>query len=86
MVAVHPNARQSEVAGWTDNVLHLKIAAPPVEGKANKEVVEFLSRALKAPRSQVTIEKGLASRHKKVVIRGLSLPEVLRRLKVAAGD
>ena len=51
---VIPNAKKSEAAGWEDDpragrVLKLRIATPPVEGKANRAVILFLSAWLDVP-------------------------------------
>ena len=64
-----PNARTSEVLGWEEDpragrVLRVKVAAPPVEGKANAALRECLAAHLKIPRSQVSLEKGDSSRIK----------------------
>lgn len=71
---VTPGARKNEILGWEDDypqvgrVLKLKIAAPPVEGKANKEIVLFLAKALGIPRSAVEVVHGTSGRIKLVEI------------------
>lgn len=59
-VHVQPNASQNKVVGFRDGVLHVKIAVPPVNGKANKELVKFLSTLLDISKSDLSIEKGPA--------------------------
>ena len=71
VVRVQPNASRSQFLRFEDGVLHLKIAAPPVKGKANRELIDFLSRLLGLPRSALTIEKGHTSRLKTLAITGL---------------
>jgi uncharacterized protein (TIGR00251 family) len=66
-----PNAKKSEAAGWEDDpragrVLKLRIAAPPVEGKANRAVILFLSAWLDVPRSSVSLLRGESARLKVV--------------------
>lgn len=66
-----PNARKSEFAGWTMDekgrpVLLVKLQAPPVDGKANAELIRFLARALDCPRSAVALLRGEGSRQKVV--------------------
>ena len=79
-VRATPNARRSEVVGWeTDErvgrVLRVRVAAPPVEGKANAELREFLAKALDLPKSKVFLDKGGSSRLKCFEIPdGTSLP------------
>jgi uncharacterized protein (TIGR00251 family) len=69
VVRAVPNASRSEISGWEDDpragrVLRVRVAAPPVEGKANAELRAFLAKALGLPKSQVTLEKGDSSRFK----------------------
>lgn len=68
-VKVTPGASRSEIIGWEEDphagrVLKLRIAAPPVEGKANKEVAAFLAKKLGVPKSAVTLLHGDSSRVK----------------------
>ncbi len=77
---VHPNASRSAVAGYIDDILQVKIAAPPVKGKANRELVAFLSRMLGISKSAVSIEKGLTSRNKVLAISGMSREDIAKRL------
>ena len=71
---VTPGARKNEILGWEDDypqvgrVLKVKIAAPPVEGKANKEIVLFLAKALGIPRTSVEVVHGTSGRIKLVEI------------------
>ena len=78
-VQVHPNARRNEVQGEKDGVWHLKIAAPPVKGRANQELINFLSDVLQVSKSNLAIEKGLSSRRKLIDIRGLAQEQVKAR-------
>jgi len=77
---VYPNAGRSEVTGFTDGVLHIRVAAPPVKGKANKELTAFLSQTLGVSSSSLTIVKGHTSRNKVMAIAGLSLEDIINRL------
>ncbi len=68
-VRATPNARQSEVIGWETDpqagpLLRVRIAAPPVDGKANAALRDFLAKALGLPKSKVVLEKGGTSRFK----------------------
>jgi uncharacterized protein len=68
---VAPNARQSAFAGWTADekgrpVLLVKLAAPPVDGKANEELVRFLSKELDVPKGSITLLRGAGGRQKMV--------------------
>lgn len=60
--------------------LRVRLTAPPVEGAANRALVEFLARRLGVRRSQVRIVSGEASRDKVVAVEGLGAEEVQARL------
>ena len=79
---VTPSAARSAIAGYKDGVLQVKIAAPPVKGKANRELVILLSRVLGVSKSAISIVKGQTSRHKAVIIEGLSEKEIIDRLSL----
>lgn len=68
-VKVTPGASRSEIIGWEQDphagrVLKLRIAAPPVDGKANKEVAAFLAKRLGVPKSSIELLHGDSSRVK----------------------
>lgn len=70
-VKVTPHAKKSALAGWEDHpdagrVLKLKIAARPIDGQANKEIIAFLSRILGIPKSSVQLVRGESGRIKMV--------------------
>ena len=54
----HPGAKRNEVVRFEEGVWHIKIAAPATEGKANKELIEFLSELLDISKSRISIDKG----------------------------
>jgi len=80
-VHVNPNAGQNKVVGFQDGLLKVMIAAPPIKGKANQELLRFLSDLLGISKSNLAIEKGETSKKKTVAISGLSQSEVLRLLE-----
>ncbi len=65
--------------GFKDRALHLRIAVPPVKGKANQELIKFLSDILGVSKSNLTIEKGMTSKMKVIGISGLTQNQVIRR-------
>ena len=83
-VRVHPNAAKNEVVNLTDRVLQVRISAPPVKGKANKELIAFLSQILDVSQSKVSIIKGHSSRNKLIAIDSMSQQEVMERLSTYA--
>ncbi len=72
LVAASPRASRTEVAGIAEGRLRVRVAAPPVEGAANEELVRFLARALGVPRSAVAVTAGAAGRRKTVTVRGVT--------------
>jgi hypothetical protein len=70
-VKVQPGARKNGITGYSDSVLRVKIAAPPMEGKANKELIAYFSDILDVRKSAITIEKGQTSRNKLISIEGV---------------
>ena len=63
-VRVVPCASLSEIAGYQDGVLRIRVAAAPVEGAANRALIRFLSKTLRVPQSAVTIVSGSNSKNK----------------------
>lgn len=81
-VFVQPRASKNELVGVHEDSLKIRIAAPPVEGEANKECIKFMARLLNVPKSSVVIIQGHKSRRKTLLIKGISLKkmkEVLER-------
>jgi uncharacterized protein (TIGR00251 family) len=77
-----PNAPRSEVVGWLGAALKVKIHAPPVGGRANEVLCEFLAGELDLPRRAVTVARGDTSRQEIVRIAGLTPAETKARLGV----
>jgi len=77
---VHPNAARNELAGFSEGVLRVRVAAPPVKGKANKELIAFLARKLGLSKGDLTILRGHTSRYKLISVAGLTREELNRRL------
>ena len=83
LVQVHPGAKKNQLLRLEDGVWHVKIAVPPVEGRANRELIEFLSENLDVSKSRISIEKGSASRRKVIQIEGLAEGEAVKRIQKA---
>ena len=81
LVQVQPNASQNKVKRFEDGILHLRIAAPPVKGKANRELLKFLSGILGVGNTSLTIVKGSTQRKKVIAIEGLNQMEVTAKLE-----
>jgi uncharacterized protein (TIGR00251 family) len=79
-VKVHPRARKNAITGTVGDALKLALTAPPVEGRANQAVVEFLADLFAIPRASVTITSGATGRLKRVCVSGISSGAVQQRL------
>ena len=75
-VRVIPRARKTECAGFRDDVLVVRVAAPPVEGAANEALMEFLSSAFHVSRRAVQIISGGRGRRKRVAIDGVTTEQI----------
>ena len=80
---VSPNARRTEVCGRHGPALRVKLAAPPVDGRANDVLLDHVAGTLGLPRRAVTLERGASSRDKWVRIEGMSAEDALSRLEQA---
>jgi uncharacterized protein (TIGR00251 family) len=69
-VRVVPRASRSEITGEQNGALRVRIAAPPVEGAANQELIKLLAKTFKLPQKAVEIVSGAASKNKIVRIQG----------------
>jgi hypothetical protein len=75
-VRVIPRARKTGCAGFRDDVLVIRVAAPPVEGAANDALIAFFSSALGIPRRAVQILSGDRGRLKRVAIDGVTHEQI----------
>ena len=67
-VKVKPNSRKQNIEESTDGSLTIHLKSPPVDGKANKELIELLAKKFDVPKSQIRIKSGLSSRTKLIQI------------------
>lgn len=77
---IQPGAKRSECAGLHGEALKIRLAAPPVDGKANEALIAFLAQALGMPKSRVELVSGAASRAKRVRVAGVDAELVRRTL------
>ncbi|MBE0429117.1 MAG: DUF167 domain-containing protein [Thermoleophilia bacterium] len=85
-VRVSPGAKKSELAGKSAGRLRVRLAAPPVEGKANRELQRFLASVFGIRRNRLTLAAGERSRKKTVLMAGMPLDEARDRLRTALGE
>jgi uncharacterized protein (TIGR00251 family) len=67
-IQAQPGAKRTEVAGLYGDCIKVRLASPPVDGKANECLIEFLAERLGVRRAEVTITRGLSSRRKSVLV------------------
>ena len=75
---VQPGAKSTNVAGLHGEALKIRLAAPPIEGRANDALLKFIAESFEVPLRQVELKQGGQSRHKVVAITGSKVdPESL---------
>jgi uncharacterized protein (TIGR00251 family) len=75
---VQPGAKRTDVAGLHGEALKIRLAAPPIEGRANEALLKFIAESFGVPLRQVELKQGGQSRHKVVAITGSKVePESL---------
>ena len=82
VISVHaqPGAKHTAVAGLHGEALKIRLAAPPVDGKANAELLRFVAERLGVARSAITLLAGDASRAKRLRVVGASAAQIVARL------
>ena len=68
---ISPNASKNEIIK-TDEMVKVKVTAQPIENKANKALIEFLSKNFKVPKSSIEIVKGETSKEKTILFKNIS--------------
>ncbi len=79
-VKVQPGASKNRIVGVQEDALRIRINAPPVQGKANKMLIQFLAKQLAIKRNQVEIISGHSSRIKTIRLVGEGTEKILREL------
>jgi uncharacterized protein len=79
-IRVQPRAKRTEIAGERGGTVVIRVAAPPVDGKANDAARRLIAQLLGVPRSAVEIVRGESARDKLVRVEGLTADEVRTRL------
>ena len=77
---VLPRASRNEIGPVQGNELKVKVTAPPVDSAANEALVAFLAETLGCPRRSVQLLKGQTSRHKQILVEGLTVQQVFEKL------
>lgn len=79
-VRLRPRGQADELLGIEDGVLQVRVAAPPVDGKANKALCRLVAKRLGVAPSRVAIARGEKSRQKLIEVEGMAEPELLAGL------
>lgn len=80
-VKVLTRSSKDQIIGKEGNVLKVKLTAPPVDGKANKALIDLLARRLGVSKTKIEIISGRRSRLKSLLIHGLTLEKITQLLK-----
>jgi uncharacterized protein (TIGR00251 family) len=82
---IQPGATRTEIVGLHGEALKIRLHAPPIEGRANAALIEYLARMLAVPRGRLSLVSGEAARAKRVCVEGLQATEIAARLVNHAG-
>lgn len=82
-VRLTPRGGRSAITRYEAETLHARVSAPPVDGAANKALIELLSDSLKIPKSRIAFSAGEASREKTLCIEGIGAEELQKRIETA---
>ena len=77
---IQPGAKKTEIAGVHGDALKIRLAAPPVDGKANAALIAFVADRLGLAKSAVTVKSGHSSRRKVVEVTAAPADTVTRLL------
>jgi len=78
---VQPRAAKNAIGEVLGQELKVKVTAPPVDSAANEGLVEFLAETLSCPRNAIRIIRGQTSRHKQVLVTGMSVEAIVAALR-----
>ena len=73
VIHAQPRASRSEVVGLHGDALKVRLAAPPVDGAANLELIRVMAKVLGVPKSSVEVTRGYSSKSKVVRVAGLAV-------------
>jgi len=79
-----PRSSKSQVRGLHGEALKICLQAPPVDGKANEALLEFLSDTLGVPRRQLSLIAGQTSRQKRVAVQGMTMKRIVTEMAITS--
>ncbi|GEM_PF-389019 len=80
-VAVHPRSAGDDITGYRDGVLHIRLRAAPVDGRANEALIKILSELLNVRKSSLSIVRGEHSREKMVRFENLTSQALIAKIQ-----
>lgn len=83
-IHVQPKASRTECVGIHGDAVKIRVAAPPVDGKANEVLVAYLAERLDMAPSDIEIVAGVSGRHKRVLLKRCAARDVLAGLGLHA--
>lgn len=81
-IHIQPRASTTECVGIHGDAIKIRVAAPPVDGAANDQLIRFLARQLSVPIASVQIHSGAGGRHKRVLVKGATAQLIQSRLNL----
>lgn len=83
-VLVIPNASKTEIVGWVGDSVKIRLAAPPVDGKANQALIQFLQKLLRVSKEEIELVRGHAGKRKIVNI-SMAIEDLKSAINIAIG-
>lgn len=81
-VYVQPGAKRTEIVGFYSDALKIRLVSPPIDGRANDALLNFVAQLFDVPRRQVELIQGDQSRHKSVAITGSKIEPLSVELRL----
>ena len=78
-VYVQPGAKCNEIVGLHNGSLKIRLASPPIDGRANQALLKYMATLFEVPLRNVTLKRGDKARHKVVVITNSDIPKILQK-------
>ena len=79
-VFVSPKAKKTAVKGLHGEMIKINVAAPPIKGRANKALIEFIAEKLGVKKELVSIKSGRSSRNKTIIVKTVRTEEAISKL------
>lgn len=85
VIQVHatPRASRNQIQGLHGEAIKIRLQAPPVDGKANENLIDFIAETLGVPRHQITLLSGQTSRRKRLGIPGVNSSQAARAFGIS---